>query len=248
MTNNNVSIKKCDDYDFEKVYKAVSEAIIQSGGFPDVENKIVLLKPNLLFPVPPEKAVTTHPAVLNAVIRFVKGKNAARIIVGDSPGVAAMDVAGRKSGLKQIAEDQNVEWVEFKNPTLLENKAGIIQTQFFPAEIVCKSDVIISIPKLKTHEMMYYTGALKNLFGTIPGLNKSRFHFNFPDKNDFATMIVDLNIALKSSYAVMDAIVAMEGPGPGSGYPKHLGLILTSSNLLALDITASEFIGYDPMN
>jgi len=247
MKNNNVSIEKCEDYDFQHVYEAISKAVYKAGGFPDIENKVVLLKPNLLYPVPPEKAVTTHPAVLNAVIRIVKEKKPLRIIVGDSPGVASTENAGRKTGLKKIAEEHNVEWVEFNNPTLLENKEGKIQKQFFPAQIVCECDVIISIPKLKTHEMMYYTGALKNLFGTIPGLNKSRFHFNFPEKNDFATMIVDLNMALKSSYAIMDAIVAMEGPGPGSGFPKHLGIILASSNLLALDITAADLIGYQPL-
>jgi len=112
--------------------------------------------------------------------------------------------------------------------------------------VVLERDVIISLPKLKTHEMMYFTGAMKNLFGTIPGLNKSRFHFNFPEKEDFASMIVDLNGALKADYAVMDAIVAMEGPGPGSGYPKHLGFIAASPNLLALDVACASIIGYNP--
>jgi uncharacterized protein (DUF362 family)/NAD-dependent dihydropyrimidine dehydrogenase PreA subunit len=247
MKNNNVSIIKCIDYDYERVYRAISLAVEKAGGFPDIQNKTVLLKPNLLYPVAPEKAVTTHPAVLNAVIRLVKEKNPLRVIVGDSPGVAHMDTAGKKSGLKEIAERNDVEWIEFNNPTLLENNNGKIQKQFFPASVVVESDVIITIPKLKTHEMMYYTGAMKNLFGTIPGLNKSRFHFNFPEKDDFASMIVDLNIALKSSYAIMDAVVAMEGPGPGSGYPKELGLVLASPNLLALDITAAELIGYNPL-
>lgn len=246
--NNNVSIIKCEEYNFEDIYQAVSEAVRAAGDFPDIKNKTVLLKPNLLYPVPPEKAVTTHPAVVNAVIRLVKEKSPSRIIVGDSPGVASMDNAGKKSGIKKIVEEHNVEWIDFSNPTLLENNEGIIQKQFYPAKVVCESDVIITIPKLKTHEMMYYTGAMKNLFGTIPGLNKSRFHFNFSEKNDFAAMIVDLNIALKSSYAIMDAVVAMEGPGPGSGYPKQLGLVLASSNLLALDATAADLIGYNPMN
>ncbi len=246
--NKNISIIKCNNYNFESVFKAVSKAVLESGGFPDIEGKTVLLKPNLLYPVSPEKAVTTHPAVLSAVIRLVKEKKPLRVIVGDSPGIASTEIAGKKSGLKKVAEDLEVEWIEFNKPTLLENREGKIQKQFFPAKIVCESDVIISIPKLKTHEMMYYTGAMKNLFGTIPGLNKSKFHFNFPEKDDFASMIVDLNLALKSSYAIMDAITAMEGPGPGSGYPKHVGLILASSNLLALDITASELIGYNSMD
>lgn len=248
MEKANVSITKCSGYNEKDVFHAVSQAVNLAGGFPDVKNKTVLLKPNLLFAVAPEKAVTTHPAVLDAVIKLIKTMKPKRIIVGDSPGVASMDLVGKKSGIKEVVEKNGVEWVEFNTPNLLENAKGKIQKQFFPAKIVCDSDVIISLPKLKTHEMMYYTGAMKNLFGVIPGLNKSRFHFNFPEKDDFATMIVDLNIALKPSYAIMDAIVAMEGPGPGSGYPKELGLILASSNILALDVTAADIIGYDPMS
>jgi len=245
--NKVVSIKKCIDYNFEKVFFAVCQAIEEAGDFPDVKDKTVLLKPNLLYPVSPEKAVTTHPIVVDAVLAFIKSRKPGRIIVGDSPGIAPMDTVGKKSGIKEVVLKHNAEWIDFTTPTLVEYKEGIKQKQFFPAEIVCECDIIITIPKLKTHEMMYYTGAMKNLFGVIPGLNKSRFHFNYPEKDDFASMIVDLNGALKPSYAIMDAIVAMEGPGPGSGYPRQLGLILASSNVLALDITAADIIGYDPM-
>ena len=246
--NNKVSIGKCADYNLDNVYKSLKEAVELTGDFPDVENKIVLLKPNMLFPANPEKAITTHPALVDAVLRYVKSKNPKRIIVGDSPGVANMDSAGKKSGIKEIVLKHNAEWIDFTDPTLMEYTDGIKQKQFFPAKIVTQCDVIISLPKLKTHEMMYYTGAMKNLFGTIPGLNKSKFHFNYPEKDDFAAMIVDLNGALKADFSIMDAIVAMEGPGPGSGYPKQVGLILASSNILALDITAADLIGYDPMS
>lgn len=245
--NNNVSIQRCSDYNFDKVYSAVCKAIEEAGDFPDLLGKSVLIKPNLLFPVSPEKAVTTHPVVVDAVLTYIADKNPRRIIVGDSPGVALMDTAGKKTGIKDITLKHNAEWVDFTNPTLLEYHDGVKQKLFYPAKIVCECDVIISLPKLKTHEMMYYTGAMKNLFGVIPGLNKSRFHFNYPEKDDFATMIVDLVGALKPSFAIMDAIVAMEGPGPGSGYPKQVGILMASSNVLALDITAADLIGYDPM-
>lgn len=246
--NKKVSIQRCPEYKVDIIFQALSLAIEQAGDFPSVEGKTVLIKPNLLYPVSPEKAVTTHPVIVDAVIGFVKSKKAGRIIVGDSPGVASMDTAGRKSGIKEIVQKHGAEWIDFDNPTLLEYRSGIMQKQFFPAHIVCECDIIISVPKLKTHEMMYFTGAMKNLFGTIPGLNKSRFHFNYPEKDDFATMIVDLNGALKPDYAIMDAVTAMEGPGPGSGYPKHVGLILASSNILALDMTAASLIGYNPLN
>ena len=246
MISSEVFMIKCKDYNSENVYKAVKLLIEKDKSFPDVQGKSVLIKPNLLYPVSPEKAVTTHPAVVEAIIRIVKSKGAASISVGDSPGVSSMENAGKKTGVKDVVNRQKVLWQNFSDPTLLEYSEGKIQKQFYPARVVCESDIIISLPKLKTHEMMYFTGSMKNLFGTIPGLKKSRFHFNFPEKEDFASMIVDLNGALKADYAIMDAIIAMEGPGPGSGYPKPLGFLASSSNLLALDSTSAKIIGYIP--
>lgn len=245
---NKVSIVKCHNYDPQLVLESLRTAIDAAGDFPEVKGKKVLVKPNLLYPVPPEKAVTTHPVIVDSLLSILNEKGAKEIYVGDSPGVASTDAAGKKTGVMDAVHNHGAHWADFNNPTLLEYKEGKQQKQFYPAQIVTECDVIISVPKLKTHEMMYFTGSMKNLFGTIPGLNKSRFHFNFPEKDDFASMIVDLNGALKPQYSVMDAIVGMEGPGPGSGYPKELGFIAVSSNILALDITAASIIGYDPMS
>ena len=110
---------------------------------------------------------------------------------------------------------------------------------------VSRADLIISLPKMKTHGLMYFTGAMKNLFGLIPGLGKSGYHMRYPDKGDFARLIADLNLAVKADYAIMDGIVAMEGRGPGNGTPRAMNVLLASADLLALDITASELIGYD---
>jgi ferredoxin len=92
---------------------------------------------------------------------------------------------------------------------------------------------------------MYYTGAIKNLFGLIPGIQKSAFHLRFPGRPDFAAMLADLALATRPDFALMDAIVAMEGPGPNSGKPKRLDLLLASRDSLALDWTAAELIGYE---
>ena len=116
------------------------------------------------------------------------------------------------------------------------------------ADILPQVDAVVSLPKMKTHELMYYTGAMKNLFGLVPGLSKSAFHLRFPDRDNFAQMIVDLNLAAKPGFALMDAIVGMEGPGPGSGAPRQVGLLLASSNVLALDVAASTIMGYKPMD
>jgi Pyruvate/2-oxoacid:ferredoxin oxidoreductase delta subunit len=119
-----------------------------------------------------------------------------------------------------------------------------MQTSFSAGGILNDIDCIISLPKLKTHQLMLFTGAMKNLFGLLPSLTKSPYHVRYSRQEDFAAMIVDLNLAAKPAYAFMDAIIGMEGHGPGSGNPRTIGLILASSNVLAIDAAACEIIGY----
>jgi ferredoxin len=104
--------------------------------------------------------------------------------------------------------------------------------------------MIINLPKLKNHQLMFFTGAMKNMFGLIPSVTKSPFHVRYPKREAFASMIVDLNMMEKPVYAFMDAVVAMEGPGPSGGTPRQTGLVLASSNFLAMDIAACDIIGY----
>lgn len=246
MTKPIVAITKCRDYSTPSILKAI-EKIVDSAGFPDVKNKTVLLKPNILSGSSPEKAVTTHPQLVRAVIRLVSARGASRILVGDSPGVGSPDMAGKKSGIKAAVLEEGAEWTLFTESIRLLAPEGKKQNQFYPAKQLEEADVLISLPKMKTHEMMYYTGAIKNLFGMIPGLKKSRFHLNYPQKEDFAALIVDLFQALKPSYAIMDGISAMEGSGPGSGTPIDVGLLMGSANLLALDWATATIMGYDCM-
>ncbi len=111
---------------------------------------------------------------------------------------------------------------------------------------VTEADVLISLPKLKTHGFMMFTGAVKNLFGCIPGLDKAQYHLKVPDRDDFGAMLVDLMLACKPALAVMDAVVGMEGDGPAGGSPRHVGALLASADCLALDVVASAIAGLDP--
>ena len=243
MTKAIVAINSCEHYEAALLLNSLRQISLESG-FPDVRDKTVLLKPNILSGAPSEKAVTTHPEFVRAVIRLVFEKGASEILVGDSPGVGSGENAARKCGILKVVQEEGARWAEFKESYRLPFPEGTKQKQFYPAAHLEKVDVLISLPKMKTHEMMYYTGAVKNLFGLIPGLNKSRFHMNYPEKEDFAALIVDLFQAVKPSYAFMDGIVAMEGPGPGSGYPRQCGILSGSENLLALDISIAAIMGY----
>ena len=237
-----VAILKCPDYEEEKVVQIMNK-LLDSIHLDQVKDKKILLKPNILYAAQPSKAVTTHPAVLKAVIRYLQ-KNGNIIFVGDSPAFQNQEAAAGKAGLKQVADECGAIWQDFTQTATIPAPEGRLVKSFQLASILNDVDIVISLPKMKTHSLMYYTGAMKNLFGLVPGLSKSALHLRFPDRDNFAQMIVDLNLAAKPSYAIMDAIVGMEGPGPGSGYPRNVGLLLASDNVLALDLTAARIMGY----
>jgi len=239
-----VALLRCGSYDRGTILEQLRR-LPELTRFPDVRGKRVLLKPNLLSGSAPEKAVTTHPEILRGVILLLKERGAGEIVAGDSPGVGSALAAARKAGLLAVCEETGTEWVDFAETLSAGGEGNRLHRQFQITAEVSRADVIISLPKLKTHGLMYFTGAMKNLFGLIPGLNKSGFHMRYPDRMDFARLLGDLNLTVRADYAVMDGIVAMEGHGPGNGTPRPMNLILGSDDLLALDITASGLIGYD---
>ena len=245
MPENIVSIIKCGSYSPGEVYTALEKAYKASGGF-DIKGKKLLLKPNILSGAPAEKAVCTHPEFVRQAVRLLFKLGADQIYAGDSPGFQSTDYAGRKSGIKETAVSEGAEWTDFSSYSVLENPEGVLVKKFQTASVIEKVDAVVSLPKMKTHQLLYFTGGMKNLFGLVPGLMKSQFHLRFPDRDNFAQMITDLNTAVKPVFTLMDGITAMEGPGPGNGYPKQTGLVLASSNILALDTAAASVMGYNP--
>ena len=245
--NKKVGIERCASYDSQEIYKTLKRAVELAGDL-DVAGKTVLLKPNILSDAPPEKAVTTHPAFLEASIVLVREMGASRILVGDSPGLQKPGFSGKVCGLAEAAGRNGAEWVDFtKEKTEISCNDGKVVKKFTVTRAISDADLVISLPKLKTHQLMYYTGAMKNIFGLIPSIAKSPYHARFSSRESFASMIVDLNLAVKPAYAFFDAIIGMEGPGPAAGNPRHVGLVMASSNLLAMDIAAATVIGYPPL-
>ena len=241
-----VGIERCASYDPGELYGALKRAVELAGGL-DVTGKTVLLKPNIVFDAPVEKAICTHPVFLEAAIRLVREMGARRILAGDSPGFQKPGLYSKLSGLGEAAERSGAEWLDFtKEKIELPCTEGRLMKRFGVTSAAREADFIISLPKLKTHQLMYFTGAMKNIFGLIPSMEKTPFHVRFPGIESFASMLVDLNLAVKPSYALMDAVTGMEGPGPSAGTPRHIGLVLASSNLLAMDAAASAIIAYPP--
>jgi len=244
--NKKVGIVRCASYDPLEVYEAVKKAVGLAGDL-DVAGKTVLLKPNILSDTPPEKAVCTHPAVLEAAIRLVREMGAKRILAGDSPGLQTPGFSAKASGLADVIKKNGAEWVDFtKGKIEVPCPDGKVVKKFTLTQAVREADVMISIPKLKTHQLMYFTGAMKNIFGLIPSVAKSPYHVRYSSRESFAAMLVDLNLAVKPAYAFMDAVIGMEGNGPAAGNPRQVSLVMASSNLLAMDVAATTVICYPP--
>lgn len=239
-----VSIVNCEKYDLEDVKRAINIAI-ESSDFPKVKGKKILLKPNILSDSAPEKAITTNPIILKAIIQILKEREAKKIFVGDSPALQGKDFKPTSSKLMQICENENVEWVDFTNSPVTK-QLPIANQKISIANILDKVDFSISLSKFKTHEFMYTTGSMKNMFGLVPSIKKSAQHLRHPSRSSFAKMICGIVSIAKVEYTIMDAIVGMEGAGPANGTPRQIGKILASNDPLAVDIAQAIMMGYDP--
>ena len=240
-----VAIVRCAAYGTEEAYGSVKRAVDLLGGLKGFvkPGERILLKPNLLAPKPPEAAVTTHPAVVGALIRLVKEAGATPV-VGDSPGLGSARKAAEKSGILGACEREGAAFMEFKEVVLKENTAGHTFKRFEVAREALDVDGIINIPKLKTHAQMLLTMGVKNVFGCVPGKLKPQWHLSAGvDSTYFGAMILDLYLCLNPRLTVMDAVTAMEGNGPGSGTPRDLGLLFASADAIAMDTVAATLLG-----
>ncbi|MEN6460898.1 MAG: DUF362 domain-containing protein [Syntrophomonas sp.] len=242
-----VALINCENYDYLQVRKAVEKGIELMGGCQNLiqPGEKILLKPNLLAPDPPEKCVTTHPAVFKAVAEIFMAAGAV-LSYGDSPGMGSPERTARKAGIMAAAEELGLVMADFKHGEEIAFKEGIQNKKFVIARGVLASEGIISLPKLKTHGLTRLTGAIKNQFGCIPGILKGEFHVKLPKMDDFARMLVDLNLLLRPRLYIMDGIMAMEGNGPRSGKPRKMGVLIFSTDPVALDATVCRLVNLQP--
>lgn len=242
-----VVLLACSDYDYARVKEKIDTGIALLGGWSNFikPGERVLLKPNLLAPETPDRAVTTHPAVFKAVAEGLI-QAGVKPVFGDSPAVSSPEKAAIKAGLMSAAQELGVALADFKQGDSV-NFPGYFQERSFAiARAVASSDAIISLPKLKTHGLTRLTGAVKNQFGCIVGFNKGAFHAKLPRVDDFARMLVDLNLYLRPRLFIMDGIVLMEGNGPRGGTPRRGGMLIMSADPVALDATMCRLVGVKP--
>jgi uncharacterized protein (DUF362 family)/NAD-dependent dihydropyrimidine dehydrogenase PreA subunit len=163
------------------------------------------------------------------------------------PVFGAPYAAAKKCGIAGVAEEMTIELADFKDGREIFFGKGNQNKKFFIANGILDADGIISLPKMKTHGLERFTGAVKNQFGCIVGMRKGEFHVKLPDPTDFAKMLVDLNSFVKPRLYIMDGIMAMEGNGPRGGTPRAMNVLLFSTDPIALDATASRLINLNPL-
>ncbi|WP_231968816.1 DUF362 domain-containing protein [Thermoanaerobacterium sp. RBIITD] len=246
-----VSIERCRTYSSTEVKSAINKCINNLGGIDKYVKKSdkVFLKANLLKKNKPDDAVTTHPAIVEAVANIVKDIGAIPII-GDSPSgpfsERALKGIYESTGMEEVSKRTGAELNFITDELSVKIPGGKVIKQATIMKAIMDCDLIISIPKLKTHGMTVYTGAVKNQFGVIPGLVKAGYHLTMSNIKDFADMLIDLNNFLRPVLTFMDAVVGMEGNGPSAGKPKDIGLIIASNDVFSLDTVATSIIGLKP--
>lgn len=230
--------------DYENVRQAVDRAFEL---FPlNLEGKKVLIKPNVLRSSEAKEGIVTHPSVLRAVVENVETRHPGTIIVGDNPGLynyGANEESFTSTGLMDAAKGY---YRNIGNDSV----SADFNPEFMPkvsvSKIVLDADIVISLPRFKTHGLTVMTGAVKNSYGILPGAQKARLHKAAGTPERFHEVIVEVFRLRVPDLFIMDAVVGMEGNGPASPDLRHIGLILASDNAVALDAVVAAMMGCDP--
>jgi len=241
-----VTVRRCDDYSPAKLAPVIRQVFEDLGNLESMikNGDRILLKPNLLMSAGPEKAIVTHPAVVEAVASIVIDCGA-RPFIGDSPPLGNLRRVLFKSGYDSFMKKMNIEAVPFIEKAPVEFPENRLFRRIELASEVFEFDAVISLPKLKTHTQMLLTLAVKNLFGTVIGTDKAAWHLRAGREFDtFATVLVQIYDKIRPVVSILDGILGMERNGPNSGQPRHLGIIAASKDAIALDSVVCRLVGF----
>jgi uncharacterized protein (DUF362 family)/Pyruvate/2-oxoacid:ferredoxin oxidoreductase delta subunit len=249
-----VALNQCPDYDPDRLITALRASLLPWGGLKTIlgDAETVLLKLNLLGAAPPEAAVTTHPAFVKAILNLIQDEGI-DACMGDSPGGiqnrASFQRLLKVTGIAQVARETGCPTVFFDEDIQpYHSTKSRTFKKFFIPRVLTRVNAVIALPRFKTHQLTTITGAVKLLYGYLPGTLKGEYHLH-TGKNitTFAELLCDLYATFPPTFTLMDAIVAMEGNGPRHGTPRHLGLILSSNSGTAIDYLMADFTGFNPL-
>lgn len=240
-----VVIVKSSSYEYARLRADVFDILTRIDRGIIQEGSNVLIKPNLLTAAKPEQAVTTHPLVIKAVAEYAISKGA-KVRVGDSPATGSFQRLIRECGIKDALKGLPVEISPLRTSRIVSVDGKWKSLEL--SEEALEADVIINLPKLKTHTQMGLTLAVKNLFGCVVGMKKPEWHFRVGENKElFAELLVSIYKVMQPRINLMDGILSMEGDGPGTGgTPRHIGALMGSADALSLDMAVCRMVGIDP--
>lgn len=247
MNQDKVYLSRCESYLDEDLKKSINEILITPGLLDFVKPGMkIAIKANLVAGIKPSLAATTHPSLVK-VVALELVKRGATVIVGDSPGGLFTEGV-----LKSIYKETEMTKVVSDNITLNSNfntfkqtTSGIVIKEIDGSSWLKECDAIINICKLKSHGMMGLSCAVKNMFGSVPGILKPEYHYRYPSHDDFAKMLIDLYEYYHPVISIVDGILAMEGNGPTKGHPRLMNILMASTNPYNIDLIATKLIGLD---
>ncbi len=226
---------------FVKTEELIKSILADNNLSEDWTGKKVLVKPNLLANRKPDMGVTSNPIMIEAAARFFVERGA-NVVIADSPGgmyhPTLLSRIYETTGMKAAAEKSGASL----NLSVSSDKLG----DFTIISPLIEADLVVNMARMKTHMLCDMTASVKNLFGSIPGLQKAECHAKYPNKKDFCEMLVDLCLTNAPQINIIDGVVAMEGNGPASGTLRRTGLLLGSANPFALDLACAHIMGYAP--
>lgn len=246
MKKSKVVLIACDSYDEEKIFGAMKQGIDMLGG---IENFVkrdekILVKPNFLTTAEADKAVTTHPSVIKGMLRILQEAGCVHVKYGDSPGHGSSGAAARRLGIS--GEEYGAVLADMSEEIRIPFEEGMTAKEFYFAKEVVEADAVINLCKMKTHALERITGAVKNVYGFICGYRKAAGHVKYPNASIFARMLADIHRCVTPKLHIMDAVVAMEGNGPGSGTPTAMNAMLFSVDPVALDTVFCHLVDLEP--
>ncbi len=238
-----VALAQCSSYHFTEINSAVERVLAEIGGLGKfvAPGQTVLLKPNLLSDRSPDQAITTHPEVVRALIRLVKSHGAIPVVADSAASAIKIESVWEKTGFRALCDEESVQLINLEQSGSRSFEADGMS--FSIANPVLDADVIINVPKLKTHVVTVLTNAVKNIYGTLPGYQKMIFHKRYPTPSQLGDFLALLYARIRPALTICDAVVGMEGNGPSGGSPVHLGFLAGSADGVALDTAMCHLLG-----
>lgn len=235
-----VIIKETSYFDIQEAVEQIMENLQVP-----VEGKNILIKPNLLHPTEPEQGINTHPALIRAVVKSCQHRKAGKIMIGDNAGQRMYGKSRQSFFGSHMGADLEKYYVNL-GLWLEEIPLHTLHTVIYASRHIREADIVINLPKFKTHKVTGISGAIKNTFGYIPGGQKSRIHVMSETQDKFAEALSEIHAIKKPDITICDAVLGMQGNGASSTDLKYIGKLIASTDPVALDSVIAQMMGMDP--